>query len=151
MKIQSTLAFAVAAFALGAAFASPAAPLAAQPVQGTPLERLEAAERRLVELENQVAALKAAKPATADKAAAATDSKDVQQQLDSVLAYLSAQAEAAKRLDERLKESETKGFTFGINPDSRIVLLSGFADFTATLQTDVPSAKKPAAETAARR
>ena len=102
MKTQSTLAFAVAAFALGAAFASPSAPLAAQPVQGTPLERLEAAERRLVELENQVAALKAAKPAPAGKSAEATDAPDTQKQLDSVLAYLSAQAEAAKRLDESL-------------------------------------------------
>ena len=145
MKFQSTLAFAVAAFALGAAFAAPSAPLAAQPVQGTPLERLEAAEKRLADLENQIAALKGAKPVATDKDKPA-DTQGVEaidKQLQSVLAYLGAQAEAAKRLDAVLKDSDAKGFTFGINPDSRIVMLHGFADFTTTLQTDVPTAKKP--------
>jgi hypothetical protein len=145
MKFQSTLAFAVAAFALGAAFAAPSAPLAAQPVQGTPLERLEAAEKRLADLENQLAALKGVKPVATDKDKPA-DTQGVEaidKQLQSVLAYLGAQAEAAKRLDVVLKDSDAKGFTFGINPDSRIVMLHGFADFTTTLQTDVPTAKKP--------
>jgi len=145
MKFQSTLAFAVAAFALGAAFAAPSAPLAAQPVQGTPLERLEAAEKRLADLENQIAALKGVKPVATDKDKPA-DTQGVEaidKQLQSVLAYLGAQAEAAKRLDAALKDSDAKGFSFGINPDSRIVMLHGFAEFTTTLQTDVPTAKKP--------
>lgn len=143
MKFQSTLAFAVAAFALGAAFAAPSAPLAAQPVQGTPLERLEAAEKRLADLENQLAALKGTKPAAVGKPADTQGLEAIDKQLQSVLAYLGAQAEAAKRLDQVLEDSEAKGFTFGINPDSRIVMLKGFEDFTTTLQTDVPTAKKP--------
>jgi hypothetical protein len=145
MQFQSTLAFAVVAFALGAAFAAPSSPLAAQPVQGTPLERLEAAEKRLADLENQLAALKGAKPTATgkDKPAEAQGIEAVDKQLQSVLTYLGAQAEAAKRLDEVLKDADAKGFTFGINPDSRIVMLHGFADFTTTLQTDVPTAKKP--------
>lgn len=148
MQFQSTLAFAVAAFALGAAFAAPSTSLAVQPVQGTPLERLEAAEKRLADLENQLAALKGAKPAAAnkDKTDDAEDVAALDQQVQDVLEYLGAQAEAAKRLDAMLKDSEAKGFTFGINPDSRIVMLHGFADFTTTLQTDVPTAmpRKPA-------
>lgn len=151
MPTRTTLAFAVAAFALGAAFASPSTPFAAQPVQGTPLERLEAVERRLVEVEGQLAALKAAKPAPTQKDGAEQGAKGDQKELDSVLAYLSAQAEAAKRLDERLKESEEKGFTFGINPESRVVLLAAFGEFSATLQNDVPSAKKPQAPASAKR
>lgn len=145
MKFQSTLAFAVAAFALGAAFAAPSTPLAAQPAQDTPLERLEAVEKRLADLENQFAALKGVKPVATDKdkPADAQGIEAVDKQLQSVLAYLGAQAEAAKRLDEVLKDADAKGFTFGINPDSRIVMLHGFADFTTTLQTDVPTAKKP--------
>lgn len=145
MKIQSTLAFAVAAFALGAAFAAPSTPLAAQPVQGTPLERLEAVEKRLADLESQLATLKLAKPGSTEKPADAQGLADLDKQLESVLAYLSAQSEAAKRLDEQLKDSEAKGFTFGINPDSRTVMLAGFAEFTTTLQTDVPTARKPSA------
>lgn len=143
MKFQPTLAIAACTFALGAAFAAPSFPLAAEPVQGTPLERLEAVEKRVVELETELAALKKAKPAAAVQAADAKAQLDVEKQLADVVGYLAAQAEAAKRLDEKLKESETKGFTFGINPDSRIVMLSGFSDFTSTLQSDVPSAKPP--------
>lgn len=150
MKFQTTLAFTACALALGAAFAAPSAPLAAQPVQGTPLERLEAVEKRVVELEAEVAALKKAKPGPAAKAADDKGQKDVEKQLEDVLAYLAAQSEAARRLDEKLKESETKGFTFGINPESRVVMLSGFSDFTTTLQTQVPTASKPDA-TAAKR
>lgn len=153
MKIQSTLAFAVAAFAFGAAFASPTTPLAAQPVQGTPLERLEAVEKRLTELETQLAGLKSAKPGAVEKGP--VDDKalaDVDKQLQSVMAYLSAQSEAAKRLDEQLKVSAEQGFTFGINPDSRVTMLAGFGEFTTTLQKDVPTARKAgAAEVAAQK
>jgi len=146
MKFQSTLAFTACAFALGAAFAAPSAPLAAGPVQGTPLERLEAVEKRVVELEAEIATLKKAKPGPAAKAAGETaQDKDVAKQLEDVLAYLAAQSEAARRLDEKLKESETKGFTFGINPESRVVMLAGFSDFTTTLQSQVPTAAKPGA------
>jgi len=60
--------------------------------------------------------------------------------LEDVVAYLQAQAKSAARLQLMLAESEDKGFTFGINPDSRVALLSGFNQFVNTLQTDVPGA-----------
>lgn len=151
MKFQSTFAFAVAAFALGAAFAAPSTPLAAQPVQGSPLERLEAVEKRLVELEAQLTALRNAKSGATEKVADAQGLAEIDKQLESVLSYLAAQAEAAKLLDQRLDESEANGFTFGINPESRIVMLGGFGEFTTTLQTDVPTAKQAAQASAIQR
>ena len=150
MKFQSTLAFTACALALGAAFAAPSTPLAAAPVQGTPLERLEALEKRVVELETELAALKKSKAGAAAKAVEDKGQLDVEDQLQAVMGYLAAQAEAAKRLDEKLQESKSKGFTFGINPESREVMLSGFSSFTTSLQTDVPTAKKSSA-TAAKR
>jgi hypothetical protein len=150
MKFQSTLVFTACAFTLGVAFAAPTMPRAAGPVQGTPLERLEAVEKRVVELEAELTALKKSKTGEALPTTDAAGQKQVEEQLVSVMSYLAAQAEAAKRLDERLVESRTKGFTFGINPDSREAMLAGFAEFTTTLQTDVPKAKKPAASTAQR-
>lgn len=150
MKFQSTLAFTACALALGAAFAAPSTPLAATPVQGTPLERLEAVEKRVVELEAELAALKKSKAGAAAKAVDDKGQQDVEDQLQAVMGYLAAQAEAAKRLDEKLQESKSKGFTFGINPESREVMLSGFSSFTTSLQTDVPTAKKSSA-TAAKR
>jgi len=60
--------------------------------------------------------------------------------LEDVVGYLQAQAKSAAHLQLMLAESEDKGFTFGINPDSRVALLSGFNQFVNTLQTDVPGA-----------
>jgi hypothetical protein len=55
-----------------------------------------------------------------------------------VVAYVNAQAQAAAALQLSLAESEEKGFTYGINPESREVMLAGFRQFLSTLQTDVP-------------
>ncbi|MBI5364288.1 MAG: hypothetical protein HZA53_14000 [Planctomycetes bacterium] len=69
--------------------------------------------------------------------------------LEQVVKYLEAQAQTAKAMEKVLDDAEAKGFTFGINPDSRIALLAGWRDQCAVLQKDVPvlkAAKKDPAE-----
>jgi hypothetical protein len=60
--------------------------------------------------------------------------------LDQVLKYLNAQAEAARSMQATLDDSEQQGFTYGINPNSRIVLLEGWRAQLATQQEAVPGA-----------
>ena len=65
----------------------------------------------------------------------------VEQELAAVQDYLQAQSKSAAVLAKALDESEKAGFTYGINPNSRKVLLKGWRDFSGTLQRDVPGAK----------
>lgn len=58
--------------------------------------------------------------------------------LDAALKYIAAQAQGAKAMAETLDDSEVKGFTYGINPDSRHALLKGWRDQLAAAQKDVP-------------
>jgi len=51
---------------------------------------------------------------------------------------------SAKVLQDALAESLEKGFTYGINPESRVVLLAGFQQFVSALQAEVPG-QAPAA------
>jgi hypothetical protein len=60
--------------------------------------------------------------------------------LKEIVAYLQSQAKGAAHLQKMLAESEDKGFTYGINPDSRVAMLEGFNHFVNALQTDVPGA-----------
>ena len=46
-------------------------------------------------------------------------------------------------LDAMKERAEEKGFTFGINPESREVLLAGFNSFAEVLQSDVPGDDEP--------
>jgi hypothetical protein len=57
--------------------------------------------------------------------------------------YLSEQAKAAAQMQHVLDESEKAGFTFGINPDSRILLLAGWHEALAAAQKDVPQPVAP--------
>ena len=110
--------FALAALVCGSTFAQ--APRTQDP-------DVAALKRDVVRLQSELALLIAV-------------SEDEEGQIDEVLEYLNAQAASAKFLQEKLADSEDKGFTWGINPDSRIVMLEGFNDFVNTLQTDVPGA-----------
>jgi len=65
----------------------------------------------------------------------------IEQELASVQDYLQAQSKSAEALTKALDESEKAGFTYGINPNSRKVLLKGWRDFSGTLQKDVPGVK----------
>ena len=92
----------------------------------------------IAELKRQVARL------TADvnllKQAASGEASEKEKEL---VAYVEAQARAAAELDKAFADSEEKGFTYGINPESREVLLAGLRRFTATLQDNVPGKGAP--------
>lgn len=66
-------------------------------------------------------------------------------QLAEVRAYLQAEAKSAKALSAALDVSEQEGFTFGINPRSREVLLEGFRSHAVVLQQGVPGGMGEAA------
>lgn len=68
--------------------------------------------------------------------------------VDTTAKYLIAQSESAQALGLALDESEKAGFTFGINPESRKILLSGLRDHVAALQKDLPKIPEPAKPTA---
>ncbi len=58
--------------------------------------------------------------------------------LSKVLEYLDKQAKSAEAMATVLDDSEQAGFTAGINPNSRMILLSGWRDQLSGIQTDVP-------------
>ncbi len=59
--------------------------------------------------------------------------------LAKVVHYLDAQATSAAALQEALAASEAAGFTAGINPNSREILLAGWRATLNTQQRDVPA------------
>jgi len=59
--------------------------------------------------------------------------------LDEAQKYIDAQAKWAKSMSNVLDESEKAGFTFGINPESREMLLKGWREELDTLQQGVPA------------
>jgi hypothetical protein len=83
--------------------------------------------QRIESLEREVAALKEAQ-------------KMMRMECDQIGSLMRAQATSADALLAVLDDSEQKGFTYGINPDSRIVLLAGLRQFLADMQRNVPPA-----------
>ena len=53
--------------------------------------------------------------------------------------YIDAQSKAAKAMVDVLDAAEKAGFTFGINPESRELLLKGWREELDTLQQGVPT------------
>jgi hypothetical protein len=105
----------------------------AQAPQNKDAAQVAALQKRVEALEADVAAMKKATPPSADLAAAAEkDHKTVEQ----LVKYTAAQATAATKLQGVLEDSREKGFTYGINPDSRIVMLDGLHDFTETIKAE---------------
>ena len=97
--------------------------------------QIAALQKRVDALESELAQLKTVTPGTSEfEAGIAKD----HQALENVLKYTAATASAAEHLDAVLDDSQAKGFTYGINPDSRIVMLQGFHEFTAALKTNAP-------------
>jgi hypothetical protein len=132
--------------AAGAALARSDASQAAAAQEPSAIERLTNLEKQVAQLKAQLEAERT--PSTKGDAAPGSEPvkelAELRRQMDQVLAYLEAQAQSAAQLQAALEDSRVKGFTYGINPDSRVVLLEGFGQFTTSLQTDVPTAKKPA-------
>lgn len=103
-----------------------------------------APEQDVATLRAEVAALRA----EVDKLKS-TDTSELEKQLeetralvDQLAAWSRTQAAGADALTKTLTESQEKGFTFGINPESREVLLAGFRSFASGLQEGVPAAPK---------
>lgn len=128
-----------AALLSGIAFSQSREPAGAQaPPQAGP-DRLERLEKDLVDSRARVEALAVELAATQTK-------------LAEVVGYLQANAASAKGLEATLDASEEAGFTFGINPESRHILLRGWREHLAALGTAVPKvppAPRPAAAKAA--
>ncbi len=76
---------------------------------------------------------------------------ELEEKVKALEAYLAQQAESAKSLSTSLDTSEKEGFTFGINPRSREVLLEGFRGLAKSLQTGAPKAEKEASDEGGRR
>lgn len=77
--------------------------------------------------------------------------RDIRARLDQTILVLHRQAAGARSLAKALDLSEQEGFTYGINPRSREVLLDGFHAYLSRLQSDLPSKKaKPRPSSRAR-
>ena len=121
-----------AALLAGSAFATAPRP------QGPDLqERVTVLEARVADLVAKLEDRGKADAAARDQAASD------RLQMEGVLSYLKAQSESAKALEAALAESRERGFTYGINPGSREVLLAGMNQFVTTLQTNVPMTPQP--------
>jgi hypothetical protein len=62
-----------------------------------------------------------------------------------VMHYLSEQAGGAESMARTLDESEQAGFTYGVNPESRSILLRGWRDQLASWQKNLPKLPDPKA------
>jgi hypothetical protein len=102
------------------------------------------ADHKIEILEKDIAATRAR---TEEVAAQLAETRAL---LDATLRFLADQAASAKKMSQTLDDSEQAGFTFGINPDSRKILLKGWRDELAAAQKNVPSAppSKPASKDA---
>lgn len=65
---------------------------------------------------------------------------ELEDQMVEVQEYLQAQAKATLAMDTTFDQSEVAGFTWGINPESREILLKGFRAYTANVRKNVPGA-----------
>lgn len=71
--------------------------------------------------------------------------------VEAVEGYLQQQAAAAEKLSKALEESRSAGFTYGINPESREVLLEGLGQAASAARKKVPGKAEPGAEAPASR
>ena len=78
----------------------------------------------------------------------AKDLKETRDLLNGVVHYLQAQAVAAQNVGARLDESEAAGFTAGINPRSREILMAAWREQIAETQKILPGSAPADAQTA---
>lgn len=116
----------VAIAALGCGLAFSQNPPAQDPAVG----RVEKLDQDLAATRLRIEAL-AARVAEHDK------------KLEAIVKYLDAQAKSAAAMAAVLDQSETAGFTYGINPNSRHILLRGWREQLAAVQEGAPIPEPP--------
>lgn len=122
MKSQlSIVAFVASALVCGLAFSQNPS------TQDTTPSRIDKLEKDLAASRLRVEAL-------------STEVNDLKKELTATITYLEEQSKAANTMASTLDESEKAGFTYGINPDSRHILLKGWRDQLAAAQKDLPAA-----------
>lgn len=62
-----------------------------------------------------------------------TDVAQMKVELKETIDYLKAQAQGAQAMMDVIADSEKKGFTWGINPDSRTVLVAGWNQYYGSM------------------
>lgn len=132
MNSKLSLFVVAGALAAGLSFARPARQ------ERDPMDRIEDLEKEVVALKTELAALRKA-PAQATSAPA----QDValRQDVEQVVRWIQSQSQGADALTRALEEARAKGFTAGINPDSRSVLLAGFGELTRSLKAPLALSK----------
>ncbi len=118
-QLLAALALSSAAVLCGFAFAAPQS-------QDPNAARIEKLEKDLAASRLRVEAL-------------STDVADLKKQMATTVQYLQLQSKSAATMQTVLDDSENQGFTYGINPNSRHVLLKGWRDQLAAAQKDVPA------------
>src|SRR5258705_6601740 len=103
--------------------------------QNTPAQ--DPAAQRADKLEKELAATRLRVEALSAEVA------EMKKQSTATLAYLESLAKGAGQMASALDESEKAGFTYGLNPDSRHILLRGWREQLSSLQKEVPKAEAP--------
>jgi hypothetical protein len=116
--------------------------LAQTPPQRTPTERLEALEKDVVELRVRLDAQAAN---AGEILALKKELFETRAIVDQLTQWTATQAEDALVLSRVLDEVQEKGFTAGINPDSRILLLGGLRGFLLGMRRELPKVIAPPA------
>ena len=101
-------------------------------------------EQDVATLRAEVAALRAEvdKLKSTDASELETQLEETRALVDQLAEWSRTQAAGADALTRALTDSQEKGFTFGINPESREVLLAGIRSFAGGMQQGVPEAAK---------
>lgn len=121
MKLQLLFAFSAAAL-LATSLAFNAAAQPQDPIQG----RLDAMQKDILDSRTRVEQL-------------VEELKGARKTIEETQKYIDAQAKAAKAMADVLDESEKAGFTYGINPGSRELLLRGWREQLGNLQQGLPT------------
>jgi hypothetical protein len=112
--------------------------IAQTPKTPSSVERLDVLEKEVLTLREQAASASSA--SSVELAAMKKELAETHALADQLASWASGQALGAADLARVLDDSEQKGFTFGINPESRVALLTGWRNFATSLQKDVPKA-----------
>ena len=142
---QIHTAVALPAFLLGSLSMLSFGPFSKVGAQGVPppdpMARLERLHQEVTLLKAEVQRLRVRMAGSNDEGDQAdSQNAKMNRDIEQVLAYLRQQSEAAKAMAQTLDTAEEKGFTAGINPDSRTTMLAGWRAQLQAQQTNVPAA-----------